>query len=103
MIVDDKFLEVYSFILPAAVVITHASSHAVALERMLKMTPDQWTELSSSVSAAPNSTASTVHVAVTRRKETFLFRGLLNLPPNFRCCGTRVPHHVILSSVFCLG
>ncbi len=49
MIVDDKFLEVYTFIPPAAVVVSHASSHAVAMERMLRLTPDEWTELSNSV------------------------------------------------------
>ena len=49
MIVDSRFLEVYTFIPPAAVVVSHASSHAVAMQQMLALTADDWTELSNTV------------------------------------------------------
>ena len=52
MIVDPKFLEVYNFVLPAAVVVSHASSHAVAMEQVLALTSDEWTEVSNSVSSS---------------------------------------------------
>lgn len=49
MIVDARFLEVYTFVPPAAVVVSHSSSHSVAMQQLLTLTADEWTELSSMV------------------------------------------------------
>lgn len=50
MIVDDQFLQVYSFIPAAAVMISDSSSHVVAVRQMLRLTENEWTEMSSAVS-----------------------------------------------------
>ena len=53
LIVEPRFLEVYDFVPAGAVVVAHASTHAVAIEHVLDMTAKEWTERSYMVSSAP--------------------------------------------------
>ena len=50
LIVDQRFSEVYTFIPQSATVVAVASSHATAMEQILQLTADQWTEKSNAVS-----------------------------------------------------
>ena len=45
LVVAPEFLEVYSFVLPGAVVVADSTSHSNALQKDLQMHSREWTEL----------------------------------------------------------
>lgn len=52
MVVTDRFVEVYNFISPRALVVADDSSHAAALERILAMSEAEWADLAMEVCPA---------------------------------------------------
>ena len=50
MIVDKRFLDVYTFIPRAAVIVSDTSSHAIAMGEMLHLNAEEWTEMANTVS-----------------------------------------------------
>ncbi len=50
LVVTRKFLEVYTFVLPGAVVVADSTSHAIALQQILDMPSKEWSELALEVS-----------------------------------------------------
>ena len=45
MVVNAEFVHAYSFVIPGALVMADDTSHAVALQRMLDMPEQEWSEL----------------------------------------------------------